>query len=65
MYTQDFQSQTIYTMGDVTWVRVTVNGRTFISQTFTDNDVNYRSCENSMKQKHPEAIITKADLPDI
>ena len=65
MYTQGYQPQTIYTMGDVTCVRFIVNGRTFISQTFTNNDVNYRSCENSVKQKHPEAIITKADLPDI
>lgn len=65
MYTQDFQPQTIYTMGDVTCVRFIVNGRTFISQTFTNNDVNYRSCENSVKQKHPEPITTKADLPDI
>ena len=65
MYTQDFQPQTIYTMGDATCVRFIVNGRTFIFQTFTNNDVNYRSCENSVKQKHPEAIITKADLPDI
>ncbi len=61
MYTQGYQS---YTIGNGTF-HISVNGTTFISQKFTYNAANYHPYENPMKQKYPEAIITKADLPDI
>lgn len=61
MYTQGYQP---YTIGNGTF-HFSVNGTIFMSQEFTYNAANYHSYENPVKQKHPEAIITKADLPDI
>ena len=61
MYTQGYST---YNIGNIT---VYVGGRrtTFAAQQFSYNAANYRPYENPVKQKHPEAVITKTDLPDI
>ena len=63
MYTQTYEST--YTTGNGTF-RISVNnGTTFITQNFTYNAADYCPHKSHVRQKYPEAIVSKTDLPDI